>query len=190
MTENILNNPSSLRKDQADPVGIRILVAYATRYGSTAEVAQAVGKVLQEAGAEVDVLDIGDITDITPYQAVVVGSAARLGKLYANAIKFVHKHAKELAGMPTAYFYVGATMNQDTLENRKKAGEVLEPMRKDKEPVSIGFFGGKIDPAKLEPFWRFIVSFVKEGEMAPGDYRNWDAINAWAKSLIPILLKK
>jgi menaquinone-dependent protoporphyrinogen oxidase len=170
-------------------VGKKILIAYATRYGSTGEVAQAVGKVLQEAGAEVDVLNIQDIKDITPYQGVIIGSAARLGKLYASAIKFVNKHAKDLVGIPTAYFYVGTIMNQDTLENRKKAGEVLEPLRRAKEPISIGFFGGKVDPTKLEPFWRFIVSFVKEGEMAPGDHRDWNAVNAWAKSLIPILIK-
>ncbi|HPL27317.1 MAG TPA: hypothetical protein PLG21_04580, partial [Anaerolineae bacterium] len=50
-------------------------------------------------------------------------------------------------------------------------------------PVSTGLFAGKVDPAKMEPIWRFMMSFVKEGEMAPGDHRDWDAIRAWATEL-------
>jgi len=170
-------------------MGNKILIAYATRYGSTGEVAQAIGNVFQQAGIEVDILNVNEVLDVTIYRGAVIGSAARMGRFYSAATRFVQQHVKDLSRIPIAYFYVGATMNQDTLENRKKAGVVLAPLRKAREPERIGFFGGKIDPKQLEPFWRFVVSFVKEGEMAPGDHRDWVAIDTWAKSLIPIFIK-
>ena len=53
----------------------RILVAYASRGGSTAGVAEAIGQTLAAGGSEVDVRSMTEIDDVTAYQAVVAGSA-------------------------------------------------------------------------------------------------------------------
>jgi hypothetical protein len=78
-------------------------------------------------------------------------------------------------------------MNDDTPEHRQTAMSLLEPLIQIREPASLGFFGGKIDPAKLPPMWRFMLSWVTEGDMAPGDHRNWEAIRSWAKDVAELL---
>ncbi len=167
----------------------RILVAYASKCGSTGEVAAAVGQVLCAAGAEVDVLRAQQVKDLSPYSAVVLGSAARMGRLLPEARAFAARYSAALSRLPTAYFFVGITMNHDTPENREKAAVCMEPLRQVKEPVSMGFFGGKVDPATLEPVWRFATRWIKEGDMAPGDHRDFQAIRAWAGELMPLLAK-
>ena len=63
----------------------------------------------------------------------------------------------------------------------------LAPLLQVKQPASVGLFGGKVDPTRQEPFWRFAASFIKEGDTAPSDHRDWEAIRAWAKGLAPLL---
>ena len=163
-----------------------ILIAYASRYGSTAEVAEAIGKVLREAGAEVEVRRVREVKGLGPYRAVVIGSAARMLKLLPEAVKFAQKHKQALSQMPVAYFTVGLTMIKDTPENRKVAAGFLEPLRQIQEPVSIGLFAGKVDYSRLSFVWRYFFSRAKDfpGE---GDYRDWEAIRAWAKELKPLM---
>jgi menaquinone-dependent protoporphyrinogen oxidase len=165
----------------------RILVAYATKCGSTAEIATAIGKLLSSAGAEVDVRRVQDVKDVKGYQAVVIGSATRMEKILPEAIDFANRHRRVLQQIPTAYFTVGVTMVEDTAENRAKAAGYLEPLCQIKRPASLGLFAGKVDHARLDPFTRFALSWVKEGPLAGGDFRNWDAINAWAQGLVPLM---
>nr|HQD26703.1 flavodoxin domain-containing protein [Methanoculleus thermophilus] len=58
----------------------RILVAYATRYGSTADVAEAIGDELRKSGADVDVKPVGEVRDLSLYRAAVIGSPIYMGK--------------------------------------------------------------------------------------------------------------
>ncbi|NLG49675.1 MAG: flavodoxin [Chloroflexi bacterium] len=167
----------------------RVLVAYATKCGSTAEVADVIGHVLREAGEAVDVRNVEDIQDLKPYGAVVLGSAIRMGKPLPAASRFVRQHRAALAEMPVALFSVGTTMNEDTPEHRATAQECLASLTKAVQPVSVGLFGGKVDLAALSPFWRFATSFIKEEDLDSGDHRNWQAIRLWANTLIPLLNK-
>ncbi len=70
----------------------RILIAYATKAGSTAGIAQRVGEVLARRGTVVDVLPVAKVGDLAPYRAVVLGSAIRLGKLLPEAMAFIELH--------------------------------------------------------------------------------------------------
>jgi len=164
-------------------LGEWVLIAYASKCGSTAEVAEAIGQTLCAAGAAVDVRRVQEVRDLTPYRAVVVGTAIRMGEPLGEAVSFAKKHQAALAGLPTAVFSLGTAMIHDTPENRATAAGYLQPLTELVRPVSTGLFAGKVDPAKMEPIWRFMMSFVKEGEMAPGDHRDWDAIRAWATEL-------
>jgi len=161
----------------------KVLVAYATRAGSTREVAEAIARRLEVLGCEVDIQNVQHVKNAAGYDLVVVGTAARMGKVYSEAPAFIRKHARSFGGARVAYFYSGAALNVDTPERRQQAMTALGPMVQAHKPASIGLFGGKVDPAKLAGFWKFSLSWVREGEMAPGDHRDWDAIQNWADEL-------
>jgi len=93
----------------------RILVTYASRADSTAGVAEAIGKSLVEGGAQVDVLPMKNVTDVTPYRAVVVGSAIRGQRWLPEAMQFMRDHQTELASKPFASFMVCITLSVLTL---------------------------------------------------------------------------
>ena len=155
----------------------KILVAYATWAGSTAEVAEEIVKVLRETGSTVDVLPAKDVSDIGSYKAVVLGTAVRMGKLQGDAVKFMDSNREALSRMPVAYFLVCLTMKEPTEENCQQAESFLDPLKERIEPMDVGLFAGKLDPKKLPFFFRM---FMKSAE---GDYRDWNAIRSWAADL-------
>jgi menaquinone-dependent protoporphyrinogen oxidase len=165
----------------------RILIAYGTRCGSTGGVAEAIGQALSAGGAAVDLRLVKDVNDLSPYQAVIVGSAIRMGKWLPEAVEFVKTHQDRLSQLPVAYFVVCMTMKDDTAENRRKASGYLDPVRKQfsqVKPVDIGLFAGAVDYKKLS----FAYSLILKVKGAPeGDFRNWEAIRAWAAAVSPLL---
>ena len=163
----------------------RILVVYATRAGSAAEVAEFVGKALARQGASVDVKPARSVQSLADYSAVVAGSGIRAGQLYSDITGFVQRYKGELEKMPTAYFVECMTLKDDTAANRKTVEAYLEPLRATVKPVAAGLFAGKMDYSKLGVFARFAVkNMVKVPE---GDFRDWNAIEAWAAALLPKL---
>lgn len=178
---------SSCKK--GDAVTKRLLVAYVSRAGTTGEVAEEIGRVLCERGAEVDVRQAKDVTDVSPYQAVILGSAVYMGKLMSDAANFVQKHRLALSQKPAAYFVVCLTMKEDTEENRRTAEAFLNPLYEkapEVKPAEVGLFAGRIVYSKLSFFYRMIITnVVKEPER---DYRNLEAIRAWAANAGQALL--
>lgn len=166
----------------------KILVAYASKCGSTGEVAAAISQALCRQGATVDVRRVQEVRDLAGYGAVVLGSAVRMGKPLSEAVKFARKHQAVLEGMPTAYFVACAAMKEDTPQSRAEASAYLDPLHKIVAPVGVGLFGGKVDHSKLSPLLRFALSRDTSGQMAEGDWRDWQTIDAWAVTLRPALL--
>jgi len=162
-------------------MGTKILVAHASKAGSTAEVAEAIGKELGSAGAEVDVLPIGKVKDMEPYQAVVVGGAMLAGSWLSKG--FVEHNKALLSKIPVAYFLVCMTLCEDTPEKRAEAEKYLAPVREIVKPIDEGYFAGRMDYSKLGFLAKFVVkNMVKTPE---GDFRNWDLISQWARDLYP-----
>lgn len=158
-----------------------ILVVYGSWAGSTAEVADFIGRTMAEGGARVDVKPVESVTSLQGYSAVVLGSAIRAGKVKPALMEFVKGHRAELRKMPTAFFVVCMTMKDGTPENRRTVNAYLDPLREQVSPLDVGLFAGRMDYAKLGFFARIAVErFVKVPE---GDFRNWDAIREWAGGL-------
>ncbi len=162
----------------------KVLVTYSTRAGSTAEVAEAIAKTLSAAGATVDVRPIKKVADLKGYDAVVIGSAIRMGAWLPEAVEFVKKNAATLSAAPTAYFLVSGYLRNDTPEMRQTVQAYLDPVRKILEPRTFALFAGKMDYSKISFLDRTLAQAMKEPE---GDWRNWEAIRAWAESLQHVL---
>ena len=175
-----------------DNTGGRVLVTYASEAGSTGEIAGAIGQVICESGAAVDVLPIQTVSDLTPYRAVVVGSAVHSSAWMPEAVMFVETHRDALSQMPVAYFMSCLTLAvADTDELRREVESFLDPVRQqvsEVQPVDVGLFAGKLDFSKLAFAYRVMWPFTAGGQATEGDYRDWKAISAWAGNLPPVLL--
>ena len=170
----------------------KILVAYATCTGSTVGVAEAIGRTLAEGGAQVDVRPMREVTDLSPYGAVVAGSAIQDKRWLPEAMQFVQAHRAELSRKPFASFLVCMTLAMRNGETyRPFVAEFMAPVRALVRPVSEGSFAGVLDISKVPTFkdrlmFRLSVLF---GVWTEGDHRDWDAIRAWAEGLRLLLAR-
>jgi len=162
-----------------------ILVVYASRYGSTQEVAEKVAATLRESGLEVDVRPTRQVRALEGYRAVVLGAPLYIGSWLKDARRFLTQHQAALAKLPVAVFTLGPTQaDEEMAEVRVQLDNQLAkyPWLK---PVAAELFGGKYDPTKLRfPDSLLTISPVSPlHDMPAGDIRDWDAIRAWASAL-------
>ncbi|WP_298666012.1 flavodoxin domain-containing protein [uncultured Methanofollis sp.] len=162
----------------------KILVAYASRYGSTREIAGAVARALEKAGNIVDCMNVMDVDDITPYEAVVAGSPIYMGKWLVEAVDFVKKFCVELNEKPLAVFAVGYSMKEETDVIRRSASASMSEVRIYVRPQVEGLFAGKFDPEGMS---RADLEIMKMTGAVPGDARDWSKVARWAEALPPIL---
>lgn len=161
----------------------KILVAYASKYGATKEIAEKIVAVLREAGLEVDVLPVDRIRDVTPYKAVILGSAVYVGKWQKEAVKFLQANERILAERPVWIFSSGPTGEGDAVElvEGVRLPAELQPVTDRIQPRDIAVFHGYINPDKINFIEKWAIkSLVKKPF---GDFRDWNAITAWAKSI-------
>jgi menaquinone-dependent protoporphyrinogen oxidase len=160
----------------------KILIAYATKYGSTAEIAEKIGSVLRQAGLPTDVLPVKDVKDLTPYKTVILGSAVYMGFWRKEAVKFLKAYEQALAERAVWLFSSGPTGEGDPVELLK--GRLLPPAQQqiaDRiRTRDIAVFHGNINIKKLNAFEKWILNGVKA---QAGDFRDWNAITAWATSI-------
>ena len=164
-----------------------VLVTYATRYGSTKEVAEMVASTLRECGLEVDVQPAQKIRSLGMYSAVVLGVPLYIMRWLKDARRFLSRNQQTLEQVPVAIFILGPTR-----EVEGEWEEANSQMKKELEkypwlkPVDVQLFGGKYEPSKLR-FPDSLMATVPASPLhgAPStDLRDWDAIRVWAESLI------
>ena len=149
-----------------------ILVAYATKNGSTREVAEAIGAVALAAGAEVEVTTAHSVTGpVSGTDLLVLGAPIYSGRWHRDAHRFLKRHRRELAGMPVAVFALGPRRDdEEAWQHSWKQLHRALAKRVWLHPVAVGLFGGA-DPAG-------------RGRAARRDLRDWTAIGDWARSFL------
>ena len=150
-----------------------ILVAYATKNGSTKQVAEAIARTLREHTADVDLRPARQIREsLTGLDLVVLGGALYSGRWHRDAHRFLKQHRRELAaGVPIAVFGMGPRTHDEEAWSRSRAQlDRALAKRPWLHPVAVTVFGG-VDPARRTNRPR-------------RDLRDWDAIRDWARQAL------
>jgi menaquinone-dependent protoporphyrinogen oxidase len=158
----------------------RILVVYVSRKGSTAGIAQAIGKELISEGYAVDVSEMKSVTSLSGYNAVVIGAPVYTGKVTGDVAAFVAANKDALSRLPVAGFVTGIAPVYPKTGDVKvfidQLGAALAPI----SPVAVTMFAGSLDAGKMNFVERSLTSLMK---VPTGDFRDWNAIAAWARTL-------
>jgi len=158
-----------------------VLVAYATRYGSTQEVAEVIAATLRERELAVDIQPMRAVRTLEGYRAVVLGAPLYMFRWHKDALQFLARHREALSARPVGVFALGPFHDEE-----KEYQEVRRQLDKELAkfpwltPQVIAIFGGKFDPQKLT-FPYNLVPALKN--MPASDARDWTAIRAWANDL-------
>lgn len=197
---NSEHNEVKVRKILQKVIKMKTLIVYGTRYGTAAEIAEEIGKVMENEGVEVDLIDSRGIKncDISPYNMVIVGSGIKIGKWTKGSLKFMENNRSALSNRKVAIFVTcGAANMEETIDEgqEKYLDEVAEKYLSNK-PVAMGLFGSVYDPnANHGLMYKLATKFIiKKGLDKQGidtskrlDYRDWDEIRAWALNLANML---
>ena len=183
---DFLKSASMNNKDQ-NANTTRILIAYSSRYGSTADVAKAIGKVLEKHGNMVDIKNVEDSIEIKGYDSIVIGSAINYDHWMPEAHNFLLKNEAYLSEIPVAYFFTCLVLSQKTDKTLRKAEGYADKIRQlssKVNPISVQEFAGALNYKKMSFFHRTIMKSVMAViGVKEGDYRDWKAIESWANSL-------
>jgi menaquinone-dependent protoporphyrinogen oxidase len=156
-----------------------VLVCYATRYGSTEEVAEAIAKTLHEHGIEVVVRSVLEVQNLDQYGAVVLGAPLYMFHLHKDALHFLARHHAALETRPVFIFALGP-LHTDEKEFQGASQQLEKELAKFHwlAPKATKIFGGKFDPQTLKfPYNLFM------GKQPASDVRDWAAIRTWASDL-------
>jgi menaquinone-dependent protoporphyrinogen oxidase len=164
----------------------KVLVAYSSKYGATAGIAEKIGEILRESGLDADVRPFKKINDISLYNAFVLGSALYMFQWRKDAAVFLSHNEVTLSGKPVWLFSSGPLGPEETKQSEAFRSNKLQPVFDRIHPRDIIVFRGQLDMSKLSGFEAF---FFRRAKMTSGDYRDWSLITIWARKIV-VELKK
>lgn len=159
----------------------KVLVGYATRYGSTEETAKVIGDTLFQEGFEVVVQPVKEVKSLADYQAIILGAPLFMFHWHKDVLRFLYKHQNLLLDRMIAIFALGPTHDPyDEQEWRDSWSQLNNELASFTwlKPVETELFGGKYDPSLL----KFPLKMMT-GKAPATDIRDMDAVEAWAKKL-------
>ncbi len=163
---------------------MKTLVVYGTKSGCTEGIAQRIGERIAAGGSSVEVVAAETAPDAAAYDAVVVGSGVRAGSWHAPVKSWVEANMEALKSRPVAFYTCGLMITQEgkAEEVRAYTGPIVAAT--GIVPVDVGLFAGSFKPKEFSFAERTILKLMKTPE---GDFRDWDAIDAWADEIMPAL---
>ncbi len=163
---------------------MKILVAYASKHGSTAEIARFIGDILEEHDAEVIVSDVETVKSVDGYDAFVIGSPIYGGMWLTEFSQFLEKFKSQMAAKPVYMWIACIRVLEPNGREFALREYVYQPTLVQIGVKEIEVFAGKLNLAEIDWDERWTLSARYEGEVLPGshndDYRDWNAIRAWA----------
>ena len=160
----------------------KILVAYASKYGATAEIAEKIGEVIEEKGLDVDVYPVNRVKDVAPYDVVILGSAVYIGAWRRPAASFLKKNVGALTGKKVWLLSSGPT-GKGSVEDQLEGWTFPRGLKETGERIHFEehtIFHGALLENKLSGMERWMIKKVK----APfEDARDWEDIKKWARSI-------
>ena len=163
-----------------------VLVAYATKYGATKEIAEAIGEALHTADRKAEVFAAERVKDLSAHAAVILGSGVYIGQWRKDAVAFLETHEKALAVRPVWLFSSGPTGSGDPVQLMSgwRFPDPQKPIAERIHARDLAVFNGFTNPKKLSLPEKLILKGVK----APiGDFRDWEAIRNWARTVAETL---
>jgi menaquinone-dependent protoporphyrinogen oxidase len=162
---------------------MKVLIAYASRLGSTKAIAERIAVRLGTHGLEARVRPVTSVIDLAPYDAFVIGSAVYAGHWLEEARQFVDDHQAELGTRPVWLFSSGPVGHTATKVAPVRPAEVNELSRvvraKDHR-----IFAGALDRAAVDGSdLGFADRFIAKRFVPEGDFRDWPGIDAWADDI-------
>jgi menaquinone-dependent protoporphyrinogen oxidase len=155
---------------------MRVLVTASGRYGSTPEIADVIGRIIQGHGHDVDVVPAPEVKDIAGYDAVVMGSAVYAGQWLRDGRELIKRVGDALASMPLWVFSSGPVGDDMELAPPPLMDEVIDPLNPKEHVV----FAGKLERSRLLIGDKAIAQSLSAQD---GDYRDWEAIGLWAEKV-------
>lgn len=157
-----------------------VLVCYASRYGSTREIAECIAEVLHASGIHVDCNPAGRDVQCAGYDAVVLGSPLYMGKWLVEARELVSRERGPLGRVPVAVFSVGYSFKDRSDKVLQCGAEALSDIRLYIRPRESAYFPGRVDPGMVSPSDRAILTLAR---ITGGDFRDMEMVRSWAKTL-------
>lgn len=156
---------------------MRVLVAAASRHGSTREIAQVIGEQLCEMGIATDVKDARDVISVEEYDAVVLGSAIYVGQWLVDARELVDTRAAQLLNRKVWLFSSGLA---DAPSKDANNAPALLTRMKNTGAIGHRHFPGKLDVLQLSLAERAAIMAAR-GKY--GDSRDMNVVREWARSI-------
>ena len=163
---------------------MKVLVTAGSKHGATYGIAEHIAKTLIDRSFEVELIDPSEVTDLTGYDGVVLGSAVYAGNWRKDAVEFTERFSAVLQTLPVWVFSSGPLGDDD--DTTPKLNQ-LEALMESTGARSHTWFDGKLIKEDLSFSERAIIKMVR----APyGDFRDWDDITQWAENIADELTAK
>lgn len=173
---------------------MKIFVGYASAHGSTAEIAEFIGKIIEEREFSVTIGNVSTVNSVDDYDAFVLGSAIHAGMWLTEFSQFLSRFEEILIQKPI-YMFITCIRVLEVDGYQHAVENYVNHTVTDRLGVrEIHPFAGKLEMNAVEWEERWTLAARYDGLRTPGsynnDFRNWESIRIWAKHVADKLLIK